>query len=351
VGATRKKTGKGARKATRKGGTRKSARRSTASRKRLVPARTKRGLGAGEEPLAIDDPAVAPLVQRVKDAGGAPLGAYREPLSGGPILLAALPIEAIDPTPFQRDLSPTHAKRLAQKIDESGAFLDPLIVVEGGDGRFWTPNGRHRLVAAKLIGLSTVTALVSRDASLAFKILALNTEKAHNLRDRSLEVIRMARALAASNPRAKEDAHQVEFESPAYLTLGILYEQEGRFAGSAYHPFLRRVDRFSSKTLRSALQEREGFAARLLEVETEVRGIVEKLRQRGFRSPYLRTFVVARINPVRPARGRKSEKEQKIAMGAALTKMLAAARRFDVDKVRHTDLALVAAVAPDEGGG
>jgi ParB family chromosome partitioning protein len=346
VGATRKKTGKGAGKASRKSGTR----RSTASRKRLTPARTKRGLEAGEEPLPLDDPAVAPLVERVSAAGGASIGAYREPLSGGPILLAALPIEAVDPTPFQRDLSPTHAKRLAQKIDESGAFLDPLIVVEGSDGRFWTPNGRHRLVAAKLIGLNTVTALVSRDASLAFKILALNTEKAHNLRDRSLEVIRMARALAASNARAREDAYEVEFESPTYLTLGILYDQEGRFAGSAYHPFLRRVDRFSSKTLRAALQEREGWAARLLEIETEVREIVEKLRRRGFRSPYLRTFVVARINPVRPVRGRKAEKEPKMAMGAALTKMLAAARRFDADKVRDTDLALVAAVAPDDSG-
>jgi ParB family chromosome partitioning protein len=284
----------------------------------------------------------------VDEAGGAPIGAYREPLSGRPILFAALPIEAIDPTPFQRDLSPTHVKRLAQKIDESGSFLDPLIVVEGSDGRLWTPNGRHRLVAARMMGLKTVTALVSPDESLAFKILALNTEKAHNLRDRSLEVIRMARALAASNPRAKENTYEAEFESPAYLTLGILYEQEGRFAGSAYHPFLRRVDRFSSRTLRASLREREGWAARLLEIEQVVSATVEKLRKRGFRSPYLRAFVVARINPVRRPPGRRADDKPTMAIGVALTKMLAAARRFDVGKVRETDLALVAAVAPDE---
>jgi ParB family chromosome partitioning protein len=65
-------------------------------------------------------------------------------LSGKPLLLAVLPLAAVEPTPFQRDLSPTHAKRLAQKIDESGSFLDPLIVVRGADGRLWTPNGRHR---------------------------------------------------------------------------------------------------------------------------------------------------------------------------------------------------------------
>jgi ParB family chromosome partitioning protein len=104
----------------------------------------------------------------------------------------------------QRDLSPTHAKRLALKIDETAAFLDPLIVVRGEDGRFWTPNGRHRLAAAKVLGLKQITALISPDETLAYRILALNTEKAHNLRDRSLEVIRMARSLAKRHPASKE---------------------------------------------------------------------------------------------------------------------------------------------------
>ena len=112
---------------------------------------------------------------------------------------------AVQPTPFQRDLSPTHAKRLAVKIDETAAFLDPLIVVRGEDGRLWTPNGRHRLAAGKVLGLKQITVLISPDESLAYRILALNTEKAHNLKDRSLEVIRMARNLAKrSGARTRE---------------------------------------------------------------------------------------------------------------------------------------------------
>ena len=264
-------------------------------------------------------------------------------------MIAALPIDAVEPTPFQRPLSPTHAKRLAQKIDESGAFLDPLIVVEGRQGRFWTPNGRHRLAAAKVIGLSSVTALVSADPSLAYKILALNTEKPHNLRDRSLEVIRMARDLADTHPRTRETDYAQEFEEAAYLTLGMIYEEEGRFAGSAYHPFLRRVDKFSSRTLRVSLRQREGWAARLKEIEIEVRALVEELRKRRFRSPYLRTLVVARINPVRSAaRGRRSPAPS-MEIGAALTKMLAAARRFDPSTVREGDLALLAGAAEPAG--
>jgi ParB family chromosome partitioning protein len=317
------------------------------ARKRLTPAKERRGLGRGEIRLGLDARELAALVASVSEAGGEPIGAYREPLSGRPLLLACLPLEAVEPTPFQRDLSPTHAKRLAQKIQESGSYLDPLIVVRGAQGGFWTPNGRHRLAAAKVLGLRQITALISPDEGLAFRILALNTEKAHNLRDRSLEVVRMARALAARAPREREDAHAAEFEGPELLTLGLVYEQEGRFAGGAYAPLLKKVDRFTGKGLAASLREREGYAARLLEVDAEVKRAVEALRARGFRSPYLRTFVVARINPVRFAKARR-DGPPPMALGAALTRMAASARRFDPGAVRERDLALVAAVAAPE---
>jgi ParB family chromosome partitioning protein len=215
---TRKKSGQ--KQAARK----RVAGRAASARKRITPAREARGPGAGDVALATDAPEVAPLAEAVRQAGGAVLSAYREPLSGRPILLASLPREAVEPTPFQRDLSPTHAKKLAQKIEEAGSFLDPIIVVRGAGG-FWTPNGRHRLAAAKVLGLRLVTALVSPDEALAFRILALNTEKAHNLRDRALEVIRMARALAKQSPRAREGEYAAQLESPELLTLGIIYEQ------------------------------------------------------------------------------------------------------------------------------
>jgi len=323
--------------------------RSSAAAKRLAPRKEKRGLGADEARLALDAPEIAALVSQVEAVGGAPIGAYREPLSGLPLLLASLPLAAVEPTPFQRNLSPTHASRLADKIEESGSFLDPLIVVRGTGGEFWTPNGRHRLAAAKSLGLRQITALVSPDEALAFKILALNTEKAHNLEDRSLEVIRMARELAKRAPRAKESDYAAEFEAPELLTLGIVYEREGRFAGAAYRAVLRKVDEFQSKPLAASLREREGAAARIVEIDAEVKRIVGELQERGFKSPYLRTFVVARINPVRFHRAKKGDTKPPMALGAALTRMLGAARKFDAAGVKHADLALVAAVASDEG--
>lgn len=324
----------------------KPARKKSASTKRtrgkLAPRGRGRGLDAADMAIALDGAEVAELVALVRNAGGAALGAYRDPLGGRALVLASLPLGALQPTPFQRDLSPTHAKRLALKIDETAAFLDPLIVVRGEDGRFWTPNGRHRLAAGKVLGLKQITVLISPDETLAYRILALNTEKAHNLRDRSLEVIRMARSLAKRHGTSKESQYTAEFESPELLTLGIVYEKSSRFAGGAYSSFLKKVDRFSDRTLAAGLREREGHASRLLEIDARAKKIIDALQARGFKSPYLRSYVVARINPVRFHKVKKGDTEPPMPLAHALTRMAAAAKNFKVESVSSADLAWVA---------
>jgi ParB family chromosome partitioning protein len=323
--------------------TRKTAKRvKKTGRGKLAPGRNARGLAAADVPIPAESPDIAELCELVSEAGGAPIGAYREPLGGQAILLASVPLNAVQPTPFQRDLSPTHVKRLAGKIEETGAFLDPLIVVRGEDGRLWTPNGRHRLAAAKVLGLRQITALISPNEALAYRILALNTEKAHNLKDRSLEVIRMARNLAKREAQTKEAALAAEFEAPELLTLGIVYSQVPRFAGGAYSSFLKKVDRFSERTLVASLRERDGYGARLLEIDAEVKRIVAKLTARGFRSPYLRNYVVARINPVRFHKAKKGDTKPPMPIAQALTRMAAAAKKFEIEKVSNSEIAWVA---------
>jgi len=311
-------------------------------RGKLAPGAQTRGLDASQVALGVDSPEVAELVAQVREAGGAPIGAYHEPMGGRPLLLASVPLGAVQPTPFQRDLSPTHAKRLAEKIGETAAFLDPLIVVRGEDGKLWTPNGRHRLAAAKVLGLRQITALISPDETLAYRILALNTEKAHNLRDRSLEVIRMARSLARRQKAASESAMAAQFESPELLTLGVVYEHSSRFAGGAYSAVLKKVDRFSERSLATSLREREDFAARLLEIDTLVKKIIVALQQRGLKSPYLRNYVVARINPVRFHKANKGDTKPPMPLAQALTRMTSAARTFKLESVSSADLAWVA---------
>ena len=323
------------------GGARRTA---SAARRRgkLAPGKTSRGLEAADVALAIDDPAVAELTALVRSVGGAPIGAYHEPFGGRALLIASLPLAALQPTPFQRDLSPTHAKRLAAKIEETAAFLDPLIVVRGEDGKLWTPNGRHRLAAAKVLGLRQITALISPDEALAYRILALNTEKAHNLRDRSLEVIRIARNLVRRRGAERESTFAAEFESPELLTLGVVYDQSARFAGGAYSAFLKKVDRFSERPLSASLGQREDYAARLIAIDARVKTLIAALQARGFRSPYLRNYVVARINPVRFHKAKKGDTSPPMPLAQALTRMAAAARSFNLGSVSNADLAWVA---------
>ena len=319
-----------------------TVRRTVNSRRRLKPAASERGLAGAEIVLPREHADLGGLVALVDAADGAVIGAYRDPLGGRALLLATLPLRAVQPTPFQRDLSPTHTKRLAEKIEQAGVFLDPLIVVRGQDGQFWTPNGRHRLAAAKVLGLRQITALICPDESLAFRILALNTEKAHTLKDRSLEVIRMARNLAQRQSTARETQYRDQFEAAELLTLGILYEQNPRFAGGAYSSLLRKVDRFSERTLPASLREREGHAARLQAIDVEVKKIITALTARGFKSPYLRNYVVARLNPVRFIKQKPGATAPAMPIGQALTRMTAAAKGFKLDSVSNADLAWVA---------
>jgi ParB family transcriptional regulator, chromosome partitioning protein len=320
-----------------------AAKRAAAKDKgKLSPGGKSRGLDAAEIAIPLDDAQIAEVASLVRSVGGAPIGAYRDPLGGRALMLASLPLNAVQPTPFQRDLSPTHAKRLAAKIDETAAFLDPLIVVRGEDGKFWTPNGRHRLAAGKSLGLKQITVLISADESLAYKILALNTEKAHNLRDRSLEVIRMARNLAKRRSTAKESQFTAEFESADLLTLGVVYEQSSRFAGGAYSSLLKKVDRFSDRSLTASLREREGYASRLLQIDAQTKKTIAALQAKGFKSPYLRNYVVARLNPVRFHKIEKGDTQPPMPIAQALTRMAAAAKNFKLESVSNSDLAWVA---------
>ena len=320
----------------------KTVRKTTGKRGPSAP----RGPDATESAIALTEPLVAELVARIAKAGGVALGAYRDPYAGSPLVLASLPLRAIEATAFQRDLSRVHADRLSVAIDAVGIFLDPVIAVPAKEG-FSSPNGRHRLAAAKKLGLRSVTALVVADPQIAYRILPLNTEKAHNLRDRSLEVIRMARSLAKEQPRSREKDHAIAFESPLFLTLGAAYEERSRFAGSSYQSMLRRVDIFLEGTLPAALRQRDQWGRRLLDIDDRVAAHIATLQGLGFKSPYLRAIVVARCNPVRWI-PQKRGAPPPMTMVEALGKMAASVRKFDPKSVRAGDLALVAAVSSDE---
>lgn len=334
---------------------------SKAPPKRRTP-RKQKAESAGLDPLSCrldaSDPSIAPLEKIIDSEGGVVIGQFKDPLGGHPLVTAILPISKIEATPFQRDLSDAHHKRLAEVIQKTGRFLDPVIAITApkhapskatkGDGdrepAFWTPNGRHRLEAMRRLGAKSITALVVPTREVAWQILALNTEKAHNLKERALEVIRIYRGLLEEDDSLPEKGFAYYLEDPALVTIGICYEKNPRFAGGAYHPVLRRVEAFSEAPIARALREHEKLAALTLDVEDKVAAAVAKLRERGLVSPYLRSFVVARINPLRWIQGEIPSAEN------VLTTMRERAAKFNADKVRQEDLTRMGGGVPDEEG-
>jgi ParB family chromosome partitioning protein len=317
----------------------KSAKKPRKSRKKTAEPRS-RGIAA--DALASGNPpaAVTALAEGIEADGGSVLATYRDPLGGSWQILAGLPIDRVEPTPYQRDLSAAHVTKLTAAIDKLGRYLDPIVAVRTEDGRYWTPNGNHRLAALKGLGAKSVVGIVVPEVEVAHRILLLNTEKAHNLRERALEVIRLAENLAELDDRPEKEFEN-EFEEPSLLTLGLCYQENGRFAGAVYHPVLKRVEQFLGAPLPKALAARRERAARLQELDEAVTAAVAELKAKGFESPYLRAFVVARINPLRFKRGAKADFDD------TMDKMLAGARKFDSAKIKADQVARTGG-APDE---
>ncbi len=267
-------------------------------RPRKAKANT-RGAGATEALLPELTGAALETKAAIERAGGVVVGQYAEPIGRHPLLLAVLPIASVEPTPFQRDVSDMHHKKLADVIDRTGMFLDPIIAITAPKEGFWTPNGGHRLAAMRRLGAKSITALVVPKREVAWQILALNTEKAHNLKDKSLEVIRIFRNLLEDSASKAEKDFSYYFEEASLITMGLCYEQKPRFSGGVYNSFVRRLTAFSDDSLTKSLKAHERIATMLLELDEKVAEAVAKLKAKGFVSPYLKTFVVARSNPLR----------------------------------------------------
>jgi ParB family chromosome partitioning protein len=272
------------------------------------------------------------LAAAVEADGGAILSVYREPLGGNALLFAALPVDKVEPTVFQRDVSDAHVLKLTRAMDKTRRYLDPIIAVRD-EGGFRTPNGGHRLTALKELGAKTILALVVPEREVAYQILALNIEKAHNLREKALEVVRMYRDLARLDGKRMESEFALEFEEPSLVTLGFAYEKKGRLSGGAYAPALKKVDRYFEGPLAGGVAERERRAQKLLELDDAVSAAVEKLKERGLTSPYLKAFVVARINPLRFIKGEPPPFDE------LLDTMTKRARGMDPARVKTEDLA------------
>jgi ParB family chromosome partitioning protein len=315
--------------------------------KRAAPKKRARKAAAGSRGLTpqetlVDDAGFEKETrERIESAGGVVLAAYRDPLGKNALIAAVLPLNAVEPTPFQRDVSDMHHKRLADVIDKTGFFLDPIIAITAPEKGFWTPNGGHRLAAMRRLGAKSLTALVVPKRELAWQILALNTEKAHNLKEKSLEVIRIYRGLLDEDDSRAEKSFAFYLEEASFVTLGLCYEKNARFSGGAYNSIVKRLSSFSDESLKKSVKERQKHADDLMELDAGVAEVVAKLKAKGFVSPYLKAFVVARVNPLRWIQGEPPPLEE------VMKTMRERVRKMNVDKIKQEDIASSGG-APDD---
>jgi ParB family transcriptional regulator, chromosome partitioning protein len=279
---------------------------------------------------------VVGLAGEVESDGGAVLALYREPVGQAWQIFALLPTTQVQPTPYQRDLSATHAKRLREVIKKLNRFIDPVVVVRHGPGEYWTPNGNHRRDALQKLKATHIPAILIPEPEVAFQILALNTEKAHNLKEKSLEVIRMFRGLMEGASRKAEEDFAFQFEEAHFITLGLLYEKYPRFSGSVHAPILKRVDAFLKHALAKAYEERQHRAALVERADVLLSQAVASLKKRGIVHPYVKNFVMARVNPLTRARKTLPSFDQ------AWEKVQSNLEKFDPDAVKSEDIARAA---------
>jgi ParB family chromosome partitioning protein len=282
---------------------------------------------------------VTRLAAQLESDGGSAIGIYREPVGDHWQIFALIPLSLLDATPFQRDISRTHAERLQKVIKKLDRFIDPVVAVRTEEGRYWTPNGNHRRQALVKLKAEQVPIILVPDPNVAYQILALNTEKAHNLKEKSLEVIRMYRTLAEVSPKKTEEDFAFEFEEAYYITLGIIYERHPRFAGGAFSPILRRVDSFLARSLAAGLPERESRADLIDRANDKLTDAVTRLKKRGINHPYVKNFVLARCNPLSRARKRLPD------FDTTLTKLEENLDKFDPDKIRMEDVTRAAVMS------
>jgi ParB family chromosome partitioning protein len=272
------------------------------------------------------------LAARVASDGGHVLAVYREPVGDHWQIFCLLPLARVEASPYQRDLSPTHVKRLTECVKKLDRFVDPVVALSPRPGVYWTPNGNHRRTALAKLKADYLPAILVVEPEVGYHILPLNTEKAHNLKEKSLEVIRMYRGLAAEQPASAEEDWAFQFESAHFITLGLLYEGNKRFAGGAFAPILRRVDKLAKTPLRRGLEEREAKAALVRAADEALNVVVARIKKRGISHPYVKNYVLARTTPLTRARKTLPSFEQ------TFRKLAEALGEFDVGKVRYEDI-------------
>jgi len=225
----------------------------------------------------------------------------KDPVKRQPLTITVARKGDLEVIGHQRKPRPAHLKALTTSIERLG-FLTVLVAVER-DGKYVIIDGQHRFQAGVELGMKEFPVVVVPE-KVARRMMSLNVEQSLNIRERSTIALAIYREMLDETPRRAEDHGEVTdtIETPHLLTLGLSYERNGRLAGSAFEPILKKCDGFLDQPLEGAYAARQGRAEKVLAAAKAVKAVEDALKASGAWHSMARYQIISYANPTKRAR-------------------------------------------------
>src|SRR5438105_9541659 len=201
----------------------------------------------------------------------------KDPLKRQPLTITLARKGDLEVIAHQRKPRPAHLKALSASIERLG-FITPLVAVKR-DGKYVIIDGQHRFRAGVELGLKEFPVVVVPE-KLARRMMSLNIEQSLNIRERSTIALSIYREMLEESPKRAEDHGEIVdiLESAHIITLGLAYEGNGRLAGSAYEPLLKKCDGFLAQPLQDAYETRVARAEQVNVAAKAVKAVEDALK-------------------------------------------------------------------------
>ena len=227
------------------------------------------------------------------------IGEITEPLHNYKQEIVVVPVDMLKVIEIQRKPSDYHIRRLTESIRKIG-FVTPLIAIKrDNEDKLIIIDGQHRFLAAKELGINELPCIIIPD-KYANELMELNVEKTMSLKEKCYVALNVYRIIMEEKPDINEDSVEImdAIEYPYFITLGLAYEMQPKFFGSAYESMAKRVDSFQPKAIKEAYEYRQGLANKLIELDGMAREAMQKIEEMGISHPFLYKEIISFCNPI-----------------------------------------------------
>jgi ParB family chromosome partitioning protein len=226
---------------------------------------------------------------------------FKDPKHKQDLVFKVVPIDSLEVVAHQRKPSSYHVTHLISSIRRVG-FIVPLVVVER-NGRYVILDGQHRFLAAQKLELKELPVIVVPER-LANLMMNFNIEKELNIREKSFVALNIYRQYLAEKPQLLETDPLLtdSIEQAYYVTLGIGYEKDEKLRGGTLESIMKKCDYFLQKPLQEGLKERERRAQRVLQLNSMMTEIAQKLKEMDKWHPFVFQQILSFANPYKRKR-------------------------------------------------